>query len=398
MRFEVDTVDCLGAQVELQTDKPDKLPLEFMTDHFKLTGVIPGRAMKFEAELTNPKPPGAIHSTGSFGPWNVADPGETPIDGDYRFEHADLSVFKGIAGILNSTGHYRGTLRNLTVDGETDMADFRLTNSGNPTALHTNFHARVDGTNGDTWLEPVDATMGHSHFTAQGQVVRVLKRGEDGRLHSIGHDIALNINVGRARIEDFLHLASRSSTPLLTGNVDVKAQLHIPPGPDPVHERMQLNGKFILNDAEFTSPSVQKRISDLSLRGLGRPGDSKTSDPAGTKSRMEGDFQLGGGLLKLPSLTYSVPGADIHLNGMYHLHDEFLDFSGIARMQATVSQMVGGWKGMLLKPADRFFKKEGAGTEIPIYISGTREKPEFGYDFERNKSTKPERPGQQQPK
>jgi len=34
-------------------------------------------------------------------------------------------------------------------------------------------------------------------------------------------------------------------------------------------------------------------------------------------------------------------------------------------MEATVSKMVGGWKGLLLKPADRFFKKNGAGTEVP---------------------------------
>jgi hypothetical protein len=395
VRFQVNTVDCIGAQIELQTDKPDKLPLEFMVDHFRVTGVVPGQAMNFEAELTNPKPPGLIHSTGNFGPWNVADPGESPITGDYRFEHADLSVFKGIAGILNSTGHYTGTLRDLTVDGETDMADFQLSKFGNPIALHTDFHARVDGTNGDTWLDPVDATMGRSHFTASGRIVRVLARGDDGRLHSTGHDIALTINVGRARIEDFLHLASKSSTPLLTGDVNVKAHLHIPPGADPVPERMALKGKFTLDNAEFTSPSVQKKISDLSNRGQGRPDDSKTVDPAGTRSRMEGVFLLGDGMLKLPALSYNVPGANIELNGFYLIHSQFLDFSGIAKMQATVSQMVGGWKGKLLKPADRFFKKNGSGAEIPIYISGTREKPEFGYDFERTRSTKPERPGPQ---
>jgi hypothetical protein len=47
-------------------------------------------------------------------------------------------------------------------------------------------------------------------------------------------------------------------------------------------------------------------------------------------------------------------------------------------MQATVSQMVGGWKGILLKPADRFFKKNGAGAEVPIHINGTRDNPKFG--------------------
>jgi hypothetical protein len=54
-------------------------------------------------------------------------------------------------------------------------------------------------------------------------------------------------------------------------------------------------------------------------------------------------------------------------------------------MEATVSQMVGGWKGALLKPADRFFSKDGAGTEVPIRIEGTRAQPKFGFDFGKKK-------------
>ena len=66
-------------------------------------------------------------------------------------------------------------------------------------------------------------------------------------------------------------------------------------------------------------------------------------------------------------------------------------------MEATVSQMVGGWKGFLLKPADRFFKKNGSGAEIPIYVAGTSEKPQFGYDSGHSCGTHPQRPGTQQP-
>jgi len=57
--------------------------------------------------------------------------------------------------------------------------------------------------------------------------------------------------------------------------------------------------------------------------------------------------------------------------------------------------MVGGWKGALLKPADRFFKKDGAGAVIPIYISGTKDKPQFGFDSEHRNSTHPQRAGSQ---
>jgi hypothetical protein len=73
-----------------------------------------------------------------------------------------------------------------------------------------------------------------------------------------------------------------------------------------------------------------------------------------------------------------------------------LDFAGTAKMQATVSAMVGGWKGMLLKPVDRYFKKDGAGTEVPIHIDGTRESPRFGVDFNRMKGSSAQRPAEPQ--
>jgi hypothetical protein len=46
-----------------------------------------------------------------------------------------------------------------------------------------------------------------------------------------------------------------------------------------------------------------------------------------------------------------------------------------------VSQMVTGWKSLLLKPVDPFFAKNGAGTEVPIQVTGTRSEPHFGLDF-----------------
>lgn len=341
--------------------------------------------MGFDAELTNPKPVGTIHATGSFGPWQTADPGESPLAGDYSFEHADLASFKGIAGILSSTGHYEGTLRDLTVDGQTQTPDFRLTHFGAALPLTTRFHARVDGTNGDTWLEPVDATLGHSHFSARGQIVRVPGPVVEGAQQYGGHDIALTVNVDRARIEDFLRLASRSGKVLLTGDVTMKTSLHIPPGPAPVHERLVLNGSFALSNARFASAKIQGRITELSLRGQGRPGDVKTTDPASILSHMQSSFQLAAGVITLPALDYTVPGAQIQLKGTYGLEGGALNFAGTAKMEASVSRMVGGWKGLLLTPADRHFKKEGAGTEVPIHIEGTREQPKFAIGLNRMK-------------
>jgi hypothetical protein len=383
--FEVDTMEVAGAELVMETDKPGKLPLEFHIAHIKLTGVATGGALGFDAELTNPRPKGTIKTTGSFGPWQAADPGESPIAGDYRLEHADLGTFKGIAGILDSTGHYRGTLRELVVDGQADTPDFRLTHFGNAMPLATRFHARVDGTNGDTWLEPVDATLGRSHFTAQGQIVREPGAVVGGAQQYGGHDIALTVNVDKGRIEDFLRLAGHSGKVLLTGDVTVKTTLEIPPGPAPVHERLKLDGWFLLDKARFTSEKIQGRIMELSLRGQGRPNELKTTDPATILSRMQSSFQLAGGVITLPALEYTVPGAAIQLKGTYGLEGGALDFTGAARMDAPVSKMVGGWKGLLLKPADRYLRKDGAGTEVPIHIEGTREEPKFGIDFDRMK-------------
>ncbi len=385
LNLEMDTMECAGADLVMETSKPGKLPLEFRIAHFKLTNLASNQAMGFDAELTNPRPQGTIETTGSIGPFHGADLGDAPLTGEYRFEHADLATFKGIAGILSSTGRYQGTLRDLTVDGETQTPDFRLTHFGNALPLATRFHARVDGTNGDTWLEPVDATLGHSHFTARGQIVRVLVTEAGEAPHSIGHDIALTVDMDRGRMEDLLRLASHSGSVLLTGDVAMKTTLLIPPGPRPVHERMTMNGSFVLDKAQFTNTKIQARIAELSLRGQGRPNALKTTDPMSILSRIQGNFQMVGGVVTLPALNYTVPGAKIELKGTYGLEGGALDFTGSAKLDATVSKMVGGWKGLLLSPADRYFKRDGVGTEIPIRIEGTREEPKFAIDFDRMK-------------
>ncbi len=397
LSFQIEGVECTEAHLTIETSKPGKLPLEFAIAHLKLTGPASGistaEPLGFEAELTNPRPVGTIRTKGSLGPWVVEDPGESPLAGEYKFQKADLSGFKGIAGILSSIGRYQGTLRDLVVDGETDTPDFRLTQFGTRLPLHTRFHAKVDGTNGDTWLEPVEATLGNSHFWAQGQVVRVAAVANGNRRPPAGgHDIALTVNVDRGRIEDFLRLASHSGSPLLTGALTMKAGLEIPPGPVPIEERLKLTGTFALDDVQFKSAKIRDRIGELSARGLGRPKDAKTGGDADVRSTMKGDFRMAGGEVTMPALEYTVPGAVIDLKGTYGMVGGKLDFAGTAKMQATVSAMVGGWKGLLLKPVDRYFQKDGAGTEVPIHIDGTREDPHFGVDFNRMKGSSAQRP------
>ena len=77
-------------------------------------------------------------------------------------------------------------------------------------------------------------------------------------------------------------------------------------------------------------------------------------------------------------------GAEVRLTGSYNLPDETLDFRGNLRMQAKLSQTVTGKKSFFLKLADPFFKKDGAGSVVPIHISGTRDNPKFALDLFHN--------------
>jgi len=384
-QIEVRRIECQDALLVIertqQPGKPPKIPLDFQ---FKKATVIPdgkGGPMAFSVEMINAKPIGDIQSSGHAGPWVPSDPGALPIDGDYKFDHADLSTIKGIAGILSSTGHYSGTLREIQAEGDTKTPDFRLQRVDATTGvpLTTHYRATIDGTNGDTWLQPVDAMLGHTHILAKGKVVRA----EDSHGQKRGHDIVLEVTIDRGRIEDILRIAANQDSPFMTGALTLKTHFHLPPGQDTVVDKLQLDGQFHLSEVRFDSEKMQGRIEDLSLRGQGKPKEVKTTDPTSVLSEMQGHFKLGDGTLQLPDLDYHVPGADIVVHGNYGLQNGTLDFEGDAKLDATISQVVGGWKGLLLKPVDRYLRKNGAGTDVPIRVSGTRKSPEFGVEFNR---------------
>jgi hypothetical protein len=79
------------------------------------------------------------------------------------------------------------------------------------------------------------------------------------------------------------------------------------------------------------------------------------------------------------------------MQGVYDIKAQTLDFSGTARLDAHVSQMVTGWKSLLLKPVDPFFAKNGAGTFVPIKVGGTTAHPAIGLDF-KHKDANPKQP------
>jgi hypothetical protein len=373
MSIFVDKFVCDDTKLIINTANPDKPPLEFDIGSLKMKDIGAGAPLQFDATLVNPKPVGNIHSTGLFGPFEQDEPGDTPVQGDYSFRDADLGTIKGIAGILSSTGQYSGTLNNIVVHGQTDTPDFRITSSGHPVPLHTEFHATVDGTSGDTYLRPVEATFLSTSFTARGSVIREKTRK--------GHDIELDVIMDKARIEDLLKLGVRTDPQVMTGKVEMKTRLSLPPGDKDVANRLKLAGSFHVLRAHFTNDKVQDRLDSLSLRSQGKPREAKEDSDANVPVDLRGVFTLNDGLLSFSLLHFLIPGTHIDMTGSYGLDGKQFDFHGKARLDAKLSEMTTGWKSILLKPVDPFFHKHGAGTEVPIRITGTEGAPHFGLDF-----------------
>jgi hypothetical protein len=369
----VDQFVCEDTKLVINTSKPGKPPLEFAIVNLKMKDVGPGQPFQFNATLVNPKPVGNIQSSGLFGPWQQDSPRDTPVQGDYSFNKADLSTIKGIGGILSSTGEYSGTLGNIVVHGKTDTPDFRIATSGHAVQLHTEFHAVVDGTSGDTYLQPVNATFLRTSFTANGSVVRMSAPK--------GHDIELDVVLNGARIEDLLQLGVHTDPPVMTGPVEMKTRLSLVPGDASVADRLKLAGSFHVLDAHFTNEKVQGKVDSLSLRSQGKPRQAQEHTEEDVAVDLRGVFTLKDGLLSFSFLHFLIPGTHVDMMGDYGLDGKEFDFHGTARLDAKVSQMTTGWKSILLKPVDPFFSKGGAGTEVPIRITGTQSEPHIGLDF-----------------
>ena len=265
-----------------------------------------------------------------------------------------------------STGKYSGELWQLETEGATDTPDFSLDKVGKSVPLHTDFSATVDGTNGDTILHPVRATLVKSVIIAEGSVIN--ERGK-------GHHITLDINAPNARIQDILSLAVNSNNPILTGPAKIKAKLVLPPGKEKVLEKMILDGQVGITDGKWASEEVRDKLESFSRRAEGKPGDE---DAGSAVSDLKGIFHVEKGVVTFSSLTFGVPGAQIELEGTYELKGGALDLNGHLRMKAKISQTVTGTKSFFLKAIDPFFQKNGAGAEVPISIGGTRENPTIG--------------------
>lgn len=356
------------AVLRILRKEPGKAPRVFEIGQLDMKDVGANHPWPFRADLTNPTPPGRIQTEGTFGPWQDEEPSQTPLAASYRFENADLGVFDGIAGILTSSGSFKGVLERIEVDGTTSVPAFALADVGNGLPLETRFHSLVDGTNGNTLLQPVEATLGATKIHASGGVVE--REGEDGRT------VELDVVIDAGRLEDILRLAVKGPRAPMTGVMKLNTKFLLPPGDRDVIQKLRLDGTFRVDRAEFTKAQVQDKVDAFSTKARGVNDD--TPDPV--VSNFQGAFRMRDGAIHFSNVTFAMPGARVNVSGRFVMESEALDFRGTVRLDAKLSQLTTGVKSFFLRTVDGLFRHDDI-TVVPITIRGTADKPKVGLDF-----------------
>jgi hypothetical protein len=368
-RLVVDEIIANGSIVDFVQDDAGEEPLRFEVHEARMNQVRWGSPFRYHLKFQNPKPPGELDVTGSFGPYTKARPEDTPFSGEYTFDHADLGVYGGIAGSLASKGKFGGVFKHIDISGTTDTPDFEVTTGKHKVKLETQFDAFVDAMHGDTFLKRVEAHFGHTTILAEGSVA-----GANG---GTGKEASLRLRSKRGRIEDILGLFTRERRAPMSGTVSLRAQVSIPPGDKPFLEKVKLQGIFGIDEGTFTKRETQENVDELSA---GARGENK-EDPETVLTDLKGRVELAGGVGKFSELSFGVPGADAHMDGTYNLLNHKIDLHGKMRVDTKISKTASGVKALMLKIMDPIFKKKKSGEVVPVHIAGTYEKPQFGLDL-----------------
>ena len=369
-KITTDEIVANGAAIEFASRDPGKEPLRFDVHHALLKNVGWNGALSYQVRVRNPEPPGEVTAEGKFGVWNKVSAGETPISGKYKFEHADLSVYGGIAGTLSSEGKFEGKLARIDISGSTTTPDFEVKSGGHPVRLTSQFKAHVDAIHGDTFLDNVTADFWKTRVVAQGSIAT----SPDGK----GKTAKIDLRSNNARIDDFLKLFVKADRAPMSGSVMWQSRAEIPPGEKPFLEKLKMNGSFGVTGGTFSDPSTQEGVDKLSS---GARGEKDHNDPETVLTNLKGQVELLSGKANFSDLSFAVPGAAARMHGSFSLISHKIDLRGQIRVDTKISDTTSGSKALILKMMDPLFKKKPKGEIVPVRISGTYGHPTFGLDL-----------------
>jgi len=368
-----------GAVIEIARESL-RPPLRFDIHTLKMSSVSRDKPLSYAISLHNPLPPGEIRAHGQFGPWNSDDPGETPVAGEYTFQNADLGVFRGIAGILSARDEFQGILQHIETHGSINIPAFMVTRSEHAVHVTADYHAFVNGTNGDVHLERVNAAYLKTSVQAKGEIA--------GHAGQHGKTASLDLTVRDGRIQDVLRLFVREPKPPLNGVTNFRAHVVIPPDLRPFLHKVRFTADFGIAGGQFAKPSTQAKVNTLSERARGiKPDDDLADEDQDTViSDLAGHVELRDATATFSNFSFAVPGAFAQAHGTYNLESTVVDLHGTLKTDAELSKMNSGFKSVLLKPFNIFFQRKHVGAELPVHLIGTYHAPEFGLDLPIKKS------------
>ncbi len=364
-----------GAVLEFLPGKPGKEPYRIEIQKLELSDVGGQGPMDYRSILAISQPPGEIHSTGKFGPWDPDDPGRTPVSGSYTMADAKLGVFKGITGTLSSKGSFSGALDRVSVKGTSDVPDFHVTRSTHTLHISTDFEAVVNGTDGDTLLENVKSSLLRSMVVSSGTVAG--KEGEKGKT------VALDMSIHEGRIQDLLLLFIKSPQPAISGSVSLHAKVEVPPDARPFLHKLRMEGDFGIGAGKLANVKNQDAINKISESARGETKKEQEVDPETVLSDLRGHAVVRNGIANLSNLSFRVAGAAAAVSGTYNLLNEEIDLHGTLATNGKLSDATSGFKSVMLKVINPFFKKKAGVKIIPFKITGTYAHPLVGLDFGR---------------
>jgi hypothetical protein len=367
----VDKLIAKDALLDFVSYPSGEKPVRFAVHEFIGNHLAAREPMKFEVRVQNPVPPGEVEANGTFGPWKTEDVRGTPLAGSYDFRDANLGVFRGIHGILSSSGKFQGTLEGISVEGETKTPEFQVQGSSHKAPLDTGFSAFVNPSNGDLELHGVTARVRQTTVQSRGRVA--------GRPNNHGKTATIDLAVQNGRIQDLLLLFVSEKQSPLSGTVSLKANAFVPPGEIAFLEKLRMVGDFGIGDALFSKPETQQSLDKLSASAQGKT--DEVDDPENIVSDLQGHVVVNNGIATFSDLSFRVPGAHAHLHGTFNLISERIDLHGNLSMDASLPKATSGVKSFLLKALNPFLKKNHrGGAKFPVSITGTYQKPEYRAD------------------
>jgi len=325
----------------------------FPIKELDLRGFRKGIATDFTVMMDNALPWGRILSTGTFGPLNGADLGSTPASGGFAFSGVRLSDLGGLHGTLDSSGSFRGRLGALEATGFAETRDFAVS-KGEPTGLSGSIRSTVNGLTGEVVLHDVEVRSGTTVAKASGGI--------------LGTPKITNLDfMARGRAQDLLRPFVHSEVPI-AGPVSLHGHAWVGPSQEGVGflQRLRVKGTFDVPEEIATDRATEKRVSEMSQRALSHD-DNANADAL---LSLQGPAQIRDGVASSQHLMFRIAGAQATLQGTFNFHNEVVDLTGDLSTQSGLSHQVTGFKSVLLKPFDPFFRKGDSGAVIPIRVTG----------------------------